>query len=70
MKALVRLAPGVVPSDTLRRRIQEHVRRDLAAYKYPREVEFVESFPLTTTGKIDRRELRRREAERTGGREP
>jgi len=61
VKALVRLAAGVTPSDALKGRIQEHVKRQLAAYKYPRAVEFVESFPLTTTGKIDRKELRRRE---------
>jgi len=64
VKALVRLAPGVTPSDALKGRIQEHVKRQLAAYKYPRAVEFVENFPLTTTGKIDRKELRRREADR------
>jgi acetyl-CoA synthetase len=62
VKALVRLAAGVTPSDALKGRIQEHVKRQLAAYKYPRAVEFVENFPLTTTGKIDRKELRRREA--------
>jgi acetyl-CoA synthetase len=61
VKALVRLAPGIPASDALRTRIQDHVRRRLAAYKYPREVEFVESFPLTTTGKIDRKLLRTRE---------
>jgi acetyl-CoA synthetase len=61
VKALIRLAAGVTPSDALKGRIQEHVKRQLAAYKYPRTIEFVESFPLTTTGKIDRRELRRRE---------
>jgi acetyl-CoA synthetase len=61
VKALVRLAPGVAPSDALRRRIQDHVRRELAAYKYPRVVEFVDSLPLTTTGKINRKLLRQRE---------
>jgi len=65
VKALVRLAAGVTPSDGLKERIQDHVRRRLAAYKYPRAVDFVESFPLTTTGKIDRKELRRRELEKS-----
>ena len=65
VKALVRLAAGVTPSDGLKARIQDHVRRRLAAYKYPRAVDFVESFPLTTTGKIDRKELRRRELEKS-----
>jgi acetyl-CoA synthetase len=61
VKALVRLAAGVEPSDATRRKLQDHVRLQLAAYKYPRLVEFVDGFPLTTTGKIDRKELRRRE---------
>ena len=64
VKALVRLARGVGPSDAVTTRIQEHVKRQLAAYKYPREVEFVDAFPLTTTGKIDRKRLRQREAGR------
>lgn len=62
VKALVRLAPGIIPSEALKARIQEHVKRRLAAYKYPRQIDFVQAFPLTTTGKIDRKELRRREA--------
>ncbi|MBI4637037.1 MAG: AMP-binding protein [Candidatus Rokubacteria bacterium] len=64
VKALVRLAADVEASDDLRARIQDHVRRGLAAYKYPRQIEFVQSFPLTTTGKIDRKLLRQQEAER------
>jgi acyl-coenzyme A synthetase/AMP-(fatty) acid ligase len=68
VKALVRLAPGTAPAEALKRRIQEHVKRQLAAYKYPREVEFVDSFPLTTTGKIDRKLLRRRELDRRNAR--
>jgi acyl-coenzyme A synthetase/AMP-(fatty) acid ligase len=63
VKALVRLAPGVPPSDGLRAKIQDHVRRQLAAYKYPRVIEFVDSLPLTTTGKINRKLLRQREQE-------
>ena len=37
------------------------VRERLAAYEYPREVEFVDELPLTVTGKIRRAELRRRD---------
>jgi len=40
------------------------VKKDLAAYKYPREIEFVDAFPLTSSGKIRRAELRRQEVER------
>ena len=61
VKALVRLVAGVVPSEALKAGMQEHVKRQLAAYKYPREIEFVEGFPLTTTGKIDRKLLRRQQ---------
>ncbi len=46
------------PSDVLKREIQEHVRVSLAAHEYPREIFFVEELPMTTTGKVIRRELR------------
>ncbi len=61
VKAFVVLAPGHEPSQETARSIQEHVKRRLAAHEYPREVEFVEGFPMTATGKIKRDELRRRE---------
>ena len=64
VKAFVRLAAGVAPSDAVVRTLQEHVKTRLAAYKYPREIEFVNQFPLTSSGKIRRGELRRLEAER------
>ena len=60
--AWVRVMPGVAPSDALVRELQDHVRRNLAAYKYPRVVEFVDEFPLTSSGKISRRTLRERVA--------
>ena len=69
VKALIRLAPGVAESEALRARIQKHVKERLAAFKYPREVAFVDEFPLTTTGKIDRKLLRKREQERAESRE-
>ena len=65
--AYVRVMPGVVPGDALRRELQDHVKRNLAAYKYPRVVEFVEEFPLTSSGKISRRTLRARAAGNGGG---
>lgn len=64
VKAFVRLAEGVEPSDAVVHTLQEHVKTRLAAYKYPREIEFVREFPLTSSGKIRRSELRRLEAER------
>jgi acetyl-CoA synthetase len=62
VKAFVVLRDGVVPSEALARAIQDFVRARLAAHEYPREIAFVASLPLTTTGKIIRRALR--EAER------
>jgi acyl-coenzyme A synthetase/AMP-(fatty) acid ligase len=44
--------------------LQDHVRRELAPYKYPREVEFVTALPKTETGKIRRVELRAAELAR------
>ena len=61
--AYVRVMPGVVPGDALIRELQDHVKRNLAAYKYPRVVEFVTEFPLTSSGKISRRTLRARAAD-------
>ncbi|MGH7777434.1 MAG: AMP-binding protein [Candidatus Dormibacterales bacterium] len=60
VKAYVILAPGHRPSDRLAWEIQEHVKRVTAAYKYPREIEFVSELPKTISGKIRRVELRSR----------
>ena len=58
VKAFVVLRPGVAGSEELKADIQAHVRTRLAAHEYPRLVEFVDSLPMTTTGKIIRRALR------------
>ena len=42
--------------------LQDWIKARLAAYSYPREVEFVEALPMTVTGKVIRRELRERAA--------
>lgn len=44
--------------------IQEHAKRESAPYKYPRLVEFVDSMPVTVSGKTRRVELREREKRR------
>lgn len=62
VKAFVRLAPGTLPSDEIAEELRAHVKTNLAAYKYPRIIEFVERFPLTSTGKISRKDLRARPA--------
>jgi len=64
VKAFVRLMPGATASDELSRQLKNHVKTNLAAYKYPREIEFVDSFPMTSSGKIRRGELRRLEIEK------
>lgn len=56
--AVVVLKDGVKGDPALRREIQDHVRTRLAAHEYPREVYFVEELPMTTTGKVIRKELR------------
>ncbi|MBV8522627.1 MAG: acyl-CoA synthetase [Acetobacteraceae bacterium] len=60
VKAWVVLRPGHSPSDALAREIQDFVRTRLAAHEYPREVAFIDQLPITTTGKVMRRELRGR----------
>src|SRR5262249_46163182 len=63
-KAFVVLKPGAAGGVELAAALQEHVKRELAPYKYPREIEFVEALPRTETGKIRRVELRERERQR------
>ena len=54
------LNEGFAPDDKLTRELQDHVRTRLAAHEYPRQVRYIDALPLTTTGKIIRRELRDR----------
>ncbi|MBW8053792.1 MAG: AMP-binding protein [Nitrospira sp.] len=66
VKAFIVLAKGYRPSDDLKKEIQDSVRTRLAAYEYPREIEFIDEVPMTTTGKVRRVELRERELTRKG----
>jgi acetyl-CoA synthetase len=61
VKAFLVLQPGHSPSEHLIQEIQNHVRGRLAPYEYPREIEFIDALPMTTTGKVQRKELRKRE---------
>ena len=61
VKAYIVLQPGETPSPALVEDIQSHVRGRLAPYEYPREIEFIDALPMTTTGKVQRKELRKRE---------
>ncbi|MCZ2292564.1 MAG: AMP-binding protein [Burkholderiales bacterium] len=64
VKAYVVLAPGHQGSEALVAELQEHVRGRLAPYEYPKEIEFIDALPMTTTGKVQRRVLRLQEEER------
>ena len=68
VKAFVVLAPGHVPDAALEEDLAQHVRRFLAPYEYPKEIEFIDALPMTTTGKVQRKVLRERERERKLGR--
>jgi acetyl-CoA synthetase len=58
VKAFIVLNAGFAPSEALTREIQDHVKTRLAAHEYPRAIAFVDSLPMTPTGKIIRRALR------------
>jgi acetyl-CoA synthetase len=76
VKAYVVLAPNVVEARAITTRdrhafdaeliaeLQMHVKGKLAPYEYPKEIEFIEALPMTTTGKVQRRVLRLQEEER------
>jgi acetyl-CoA synthetase len=76
VKAYVVLAPQVLEARDIASRgaaafdadlvaqLQAHVRGKLAPYEYPKEIEFIDALPMTTTGKVQRRVLRLREEER------
>jgi acetyl-CoA synthetase len=67
VKAFVVLAAGHAGSEALAEALRAHVSRFLAPYETPREIEFIAELPMTTTGKVQRRVLREREAARKAG---
>ncbi len=60
VKAFVVPAMDAQPSDELVAELQAHAKAQIAPYKYPREIEFVDALPKTATGKLRRSELRQR----------
>lgn len=60
-KAFIILAGGYEPSTDLREDLSQYVRDRLAKYEYPREIEFIDTLPKTSTGKIRRVDLEARE---------
>ena len=64
VKAFIVLQPDAAPSAELEADLQQHVRRYLAPYEYPKSIEFIDALPMTTNGKVQRRLLRLQEEER------
>jgi acetyl-CoA synthetase len=61
VKAFVVVAAGYTASATLIDELQAFVKTRLAPYQYPKEIEFIDALPMTTTGKIQRNVLRARQ---------
>lgn len=58
IRAFVVLREGFEPSTDLADALRAHVRANLAAHEYPRDIRFLEALPMTTTGKVIRRMLK------------
>ena len=65
VKAYCVIKPGVPADAELVRTLQDHVKAQLAPYKYPREIAFVERLPRTETGKLQRFVLRQQARQET-----
>ena len=65
-RAISSRGPGAFDAELVQQ-LQLHVRGKLAPYEYPKEIEFIEALPMTTTGKVQRRVLRLREEARARG---
>ena len=59
VKAFVVVKPGQAKDAAFAAELQEHVKRNIAPYKYPRAIEFVDALPRTETGKLQRFKLKR-----------
>ncbi len=58
VKAFVVLKDGHAGDAAMVQALQEHVKQNIAPYKYPREIEFMSALPRTETGKLQRFKLR------------
>jgi acetyl-CoA synthetase len=67
VKAFIIAAVGVVPGAALVEELQQLVRGRLAPYETPKDIEFVESLPMTATGKLQRSVLKQLEIDRAAG---
>ena len=70
VKAYVVLKDGIAGDEALADEIKLWVRERLSAHEYPREVEFVDSMPLTTSGKVIRRIFRERARQEASASQP
>ncbi|MFQ3546170.1 acyl--CoA ligase [Halobacillus rhizosphaerae] len=61
VKAYIILQDGYEPSDSLTKKLQDYVKELTAPYKYPRKIEYIKELPKTTSGKIRRVELRKKD---------
>jgi len=68
VKAFIIAAVGVVPDAALVEELQQLVRSRLAPYETPKDIEFVATLPMTTTGKLQRNVLKQLEVDRAAGR--
>jgi benzoate-CoA ligase len=57
-KAYVVLKEGFAPEESLKKELQDFLKTQLAPYKYPRIIEFINEMPKTASGKIQRFKLR------------
>lgn len=64
VKAFIVAKPEVTPGPDIEEDIKAFVKKRLAVHEYPREIEFVNELPMTATGKIMRRELKKLEIQR------
>ena len=67
VKAFVVLKPQFSASDALSHKLQEYVRSRLSKHAYPKEIEFVEALPKTSSGKIQRNLLKQQEIAKMQG---
>jgi 2-aminobenzoate-CoA ligase len=68
--AFVVLTDGTQNDGAMKKTLQDFVKQEIAPYKYPRRVEFVDALPRTATGKLQRFRLREMHApatDRAGG---
>lgn len=62
--AFIILRDGVAGDENTTKRLQDFVKQQIAPYKYPRAITFVDDLPRTETGKLQRFRLRQQEVEK------